>query len=143
MKTIEINENHRRVLGSAMRMLRRMLNDFIRIVGEDRRFKRNAFSEEQTKELLKNIETAQCNIARFITQFNLSTKREPAPEWSIQVGVARMWEMLEDCKSKRLKGYGELAEFSRSKIDNNIQNLIDIFNNIGDIARQKSKDPQI
>jgi hypothetical protein len=137
MQPVELNDNHRRHLGSAMHILRRMLDDFIRIVDENRRSKSHAFSEDQTKRLIANIAITNQIIDHLYVLFKLPTPREPAPDWSIQVGVARMWEMLEDCKSEKLRGYGDVPQTSISILDDEIQKLIDFIENIAETAKRK------
>ncbi|MCI0698626.1 hypothetical protein L0337_42335 [candidate division KSB1 bacterium] len=73
----------------------------------------------------------------FRLHFKLPENRPRDPTWAIQVGVASLWEILEDCKSEPQRGYGEVPEATKLALDTEVQNLINALQNIAAAARDK------
>jgi hypothetical protein len=95
------------------------------------------FSSGKINEALKRITAAQQQVRTLKTRLNLPSRQETDPAWAIQVGVARVWEILEDCKSRALRGYGELPEATKPVLDGEIQSLIDAVKEIEIVFRVK------
>lgn len=133
---VEINDNHRRALTSALRMVQNTLREFVEIVVSASGPTDRRFSSQQAKELLKRISQAQQQVASLSTQFKIPAIEETDPAWTISVGVASLWNILEDCKSKRLRGYGEVADSTKPLLDKEIQKLIEVLQEIAAVARK-------
>jgi len=133
MASFEINDNHRRALASALQHVERTLKEFVRLVAEAQ----SRLPAEQTQELTRRIAIAQQQVKGFRLRFKLPEKRQRDPRWAIQVGVASLWEILEDCKSEPLRGYGEVPADTQPALDKEVQNLIDALQNIAAAARGK------
>jgi hypothetical protein len=131
MTSFEINDNHRRALASAVQHVERTLKEFVQLVTEGR----SQLPAEQTQELLKRIAVARQQVKNFRSHFKFPDNRRRDPSWAIQVGVASLWEILEDCKSDPLRGYGEVPEETKPALDTQVQNLIDALQNIAAAAR--------
>ncbi len=137
MASFEINDNHRRALASSLQHVERTLKEFVQLVNEAGRHNPRQLSAAQTQELLKCIAVAQKQVDGFRARFKLPENRLRDASWAIQVGVASLWEILEDCKSVPLRGYGEVPAATRPALDAEVQNLIDALQNIAAAARGK------
>lgn len=87
--------------------------------------------------LFKRIAVAKQQVKDFRAQFKIQERQKRDPAWAIQVGVASLWEILEDCKSEPLRGYGEVPAATKPALDKEVQNLIDALQNIAAAARDK------
>jgi tRNA nucleotidyltransferase/poly(A) polymerase len=133
MASFEINENHRRALASALQHVERTLKEFVQLVAEAQ----PRLPAAQTQELAKRIVIAQQHVKDFRLRFKLPENRRRGASWAIQVGVAHLWEILEDCKSEPLRGYGQIPEATKPALDKEVQELIDALQNIAAAARSK------
>ncbi|MFQ5706325.1 MAG: hypothetical protein ACE5HO_02695, partial [bacterium] len=124
--TIELNENHRRALSSALREVERSIDGFEHLV-ESARAERatEALDAGKVLALVQSIELARQVLQKARSVLGVSDKKRVDPVWVIRVGVSRLWEVLEDCKSEQMRGYGEVPEASRQGLDEQIQALID------------------
>lgn len=137
MASFEINNNHRRSLASALHSVQRMLNNFVQLVNRAGNPAHRRFSPEQAEILRQKIAAAQQQAKDFCERFTIPAPRETDPAWSIQVGVAGLWEILENCKSEPLRGYGPVPEATKPTLDAEVQNLIDALQDIAAAARDK------
>jgi hypothetical protein len=131
MASFEINDNHRRALASALQHVERTLKEFVQLVAEAQL----RLPAAQTQELARRIAIAQQQVKDFRARFKLPENRLRDPSWAIQVGVAHLWEILEDCKSEPLRGYGQVPEDTKPALNAEVQNLIDALQNIAAAAR--------
>lgn len=136
----DINNDHRRVLGSALKITERTLNEFVLLIKSALDSAITPLSPQRASMMLRKIEDVRKQIRDFRSLFNIHTQRQSDPIWTLRVGSARMWEMLEDCKSASLRGYGEVSASSRATLDGKIQNLIDLIQSIADDAALSRKD---
>lgn len=137
MASFEINDNHRRALASSLQHVERTLKEFVQLVNEVGWHNSQQLSATQTQELLKRIAVAQKQVDDFRAHFKLPENRRRDASWAIQVGVAHLWEVLEDCKSEPLRGYGQIPEATKPALNEEVQNLIDALQNIAAAARDK------
>lgn len=133
MASFEINNNHRRALASALQYVERTLKEFEELVAEAQ----SRLPATQTQELARRIALAQQQVKDFRLHFKLPEKHPRDPAWAIQVGVASLWEILEDCKSAPLRGYGEVPADTKPALDAEVQKLIDVLHDIAAAARNK------
>ena len=139
MDKAELNENHLRVLVSTLRTVGRTLNVITHLIHDANRPNPPRFSTEKTEELLRKIHEARQKADFIQALFNLPSQRIIDPAWEIQADVARMWEMLEDCKSKGLKGYGAVPDELKAFLDLGIQGLSEAIENVASCARSEKK----
>lgn len=135
LNAVEINPNHRRSLTSAMQTVQRVLNEFAQLIDEESRSDQIQIDAKKAQELNKRIGAARQQLRAFCELFDIPMKRERDSLWAIQVGVASLWEILEDCKSEPMRGYGKVPEATRPVLDAEIQSLIDVLENIAAAAR--------
>ncbi len=131
-KQIELNDNHRRALSSVLQIVEQTLNDFTQIIANAQ------LPAERSQAVLQKIAGARQKVKEFRSRFKIPNPRRRDPVWAIQVRVSRLWEMLEDCKSEPLRGYGEVPKDTKSALDTEVQNLINLFESIAAAARGNS-----
>ena len=135
MNTVEINDNHRRSLTVAMQVVLRTLDEFVQLVARDGYSVQPAIDKKRAQELMERIETAKSQLRAFCRLFDLHIEKRRDTLWAIQVGVASLWEILEDCKSEPMRGYGEVPQATKPILDAEIRSLIDVLENIAAVAR--------
>ena len=135
MESAEISDNHRRAMASAMHHVENMLREFVQLIDESARDGSPQLPAEKRQELLARIAAARQHVDDMRTRFKIPARRPRDPSWAIQVGVAHLWEMLEDCKSEPMRGYGEVPEATKPILDAEVQRLIDVLQNLAAAAR--------
>lgn len=133
----EINDNHRRALTNAMRLVMRRLDEFVHLLADETRSGQSETEPEQIREISERIVISRQMVQAFCARFGLILENRTDPLWTIQVGVARLWEMLEDCKSGPLRGYGAVPAETQPVLDEEIQSLIDVIESISSAARDE------
>lgn len=134
MQEEHINDNHRRALSAALKIVESRLNEFARIV-----LSTEDFATGQNEKLLESIKTAQNRVKRFRQDFNIAEPRRTHPAWLIQTGVAQLWEILEECKAHKLRGYGEVSETAQPVLDEAVSGLIEALREIAAAANAEKK----
>ena len=130
MDKTELNENHRRVLTTAMRLVMRRLDEFNYILEEEARSGQSEIEPDRIREMSKRVAVSRQRVQAFCARFGLLPENRTDSLWTIQVGISRLWEMLEDCKSAPLKGYGAVSAEIQPLLDQEIQRLIDSIESI-------------
>lgn len=125
MAVFDLTNNHRRALASALNIVQRTLSNFMALAASDALLRDPRISDGQRQELHRRITAAQERVRCFRRLFEIPEKDKVDPLWAIQVGVSHLWELLEDCKPRRMHGYGELPEPTRLLLDQEVQKLID------------------
>lgn len=126
---ITLNENHRRALKSAFLQVERSLKSFTTQLADMKR-QNNGANSMQVSRAQQKIAATERLLKELKIQFKINAERHVNPFWSIRVGVTLLWEILEDCKSKQLKGYGELTRESQVVLDGYLEQLIQSLNEI-------------
>jgi len=115
-----------------------MLEEFAQLVVKASKPSHPHFSAEQAERVLEKIAVAQKQVDYFGQCFDIPASRKPNPSWVIQVGVSQMWEILEDCKSEPMRGYGKVPEATKPILDAEVQRLIDVLQDIADAAKDNN-----
>jgi len=140
MKTIkhediiqELGENHRRSLTSALVVIEQMLVEVREMMINP--VLRCCFEVKADLDViiidrnLRTIEDALKQIC-FIKQKYGIEKISQSMTRSINAKKAKIWEVLCDSKSRKLKGFGSLPSFIAREFDNDIDKLMSITGNI-------------
>ena len=138
MDSVQINANQRRSLASVLNTVEQRLKEFGQLVTEAGDHPQARFSVEQTQELFERIAAAQKRVDDFRSRFKIPERRPRDPGWAIRVGVASLWELLEDSKSAAMRGYGEVPEATKPTLDAEVQNLIDALQDIAAAAASRN-----
>ncbi|RMD94254.1 MAG: hypothetical protein D6813_02575 [Calditrichaeota bacterium] len=136
--TIDLNENHRRALRVALREVERALEEFERLLDQTEKEKKSDadVGSDRVAAVRAKIEATRGLLNGIRLHLGVSENRPTDPWWAIRVGVSRLWEMLEDCKSERMRGYGEVPQASKEALDHHIQQLIDALEEISKTAQK-------
>lgn len=126
---IYLNENHRRSLASALRQVERSLESFTHQLANIP-YETPGKNAEVIARTQQRINETLRLVNELRERFGIDDERRADPLWSIRVGVSLLWEMLEDCKSSQLKGYGELPPNSQFLLDRDLEELIRSLNEI-------------
>ncbi len=135
MNGVAINANHRRALAAAMQSVQRALDEFVRLIADDAHSAQPQIDAERAQQLTRRINSARHQLQAFCRLFDIPMQKQRDPSWAIQVGVSSLWEILEDCKSEPMRGYGEVPEATKPILDEQIQAVIDVLENIAATAR--------
>ncbi len=135
MPAIEINDNHRRALSSVLQIVQHTLAEFMTLTAREDLCRDSRLTPEQVQELRRRISAAQEHLKHFRRVFDIPQKEDGDPLWAIQVGVSHLWELLEDCKSRRMRGYGKVPESTQPVLDRHVQELIDLVEAIAAVVR--------
>ncbi len=130
---LALNDNHRRALRSAFKLVERTLEEFERLMEQAGR-EHTGLNGNASQAVREKIMASRALLSSIRERLGVDEPARVDPVWSIRVGVSRMWEMLEDCKSARIRGYGEVPEDSRGELDSQIQALIDSLEEIARAA---------
>ena len=136
MASFQINDNHRRALEAALHQVEQTLDAIVQLVHEAGPGSQ-ALPAKQKQELLEKIAVARKQAETFRVQFKIPKKRPRDLAWKIQIGVSRLWEILEDCKADKIRGYGEVPTATKPTLDAEVQQLIRALQNIAAAARSK------
>jgi len=135
MNTVTINANHRRALTAAMQSVQRALDEFVRLIADDAHSALPQIGVERARQLTMRIDSARQQLRAFCRLFDIPMQKQRDPSWAIQVGVSSLWEILEDCKSEPMRGYGDVPETTKPILDAQIQSVIDVLESIAAAAR--------
>ena len=125
---IEMNENHRRGIGTTLRLFDAMLCRFEewargREVHSVFYHEKNGLSPEQRRRLIEEIEALRMLLVRFRDDLGLNPSVEYA-ENDIWGGCSGFWENLVELESKHLRRYGDVAPELSRYMDEHVPELI-------------------
>ncbi len=134
MERIEIDDNHRRGIGTALRQLDKLLSDVEDCAkGRQRQgvlFREvNPLTDEQQVALLRQVASMREVVADCGQQLALPVATECVTD-GIWGSASAFWEVLVETSSKHLRRYGtvpdELAQFLDPRLDELIRGLVAI-----------------
>ena len=129
MKTQGLSDNHRRVLSVVVRNVERSLDEIEETLtrsGTRRSLLHQiegSYSDAGRKDILGHVAAIRQRLHQFIEEFQL-TGVSFTEHQIIDTKVTHIWLMLADSYSRKLRGYGEVAEPSRTTLDNTISELL-------------------
>jgi len=133
----DLNENHVRVLKSGFDEIENVLHRFSSLLKRDETKRKDLSSID---DVTKSIESAHKVLGSVREKFGIRKSKKTDPMWIIRVGVARLWEMLEDMKSANLKGYGKISADMIPVLDEQVDKLIDAVEEIARAAERVGRD---
>lgn len=131
-----LNENHRRALGAALKQVERTLDEFVRLLRSEEQRRPPASSPSQLQAVLEAILDVQERIGAFRWRFTIPASPPRDLLWTIQVGASHLWEILEDCKAEKLRGYGEVPHAVQPALDGHVQDLIEAVERLAACTRR-------
>jgi len=132
-RRIELTENHRRSLSSALMIVEQMLSEIresLTINNEYCCFElENDISEEDKIHNLQIVDKALGQICKLSEVYE-TEKHKQSLRRIINAKKTKVWEVLCDMKSRKQKGFGEFPKDLVLEYDNNIDGLLAIINEI-------------
>ena len=144
---MEISRNHKARLAVSMQVLEDSISDVEELIKSTNRRKimteavDNLSSWEKVL-ILKRIESIKELINHIVQELNLERRREETTS-RILGSMTIQWVNLEEIKSKRLRGYGEVPDELREFLDPRVDKIMSLVNEICKIAGSKYKNKEI
>ena len=144
---MEIARNHRTRLAISMQVLENRISEVEEIIKSTNRKKimteavHNLSSWEKAL-ILKRIDEIRGLINYIAKELNLEKRREETKS-RILGSMTIQWANLEEIKSKRLRGYGEVSDELREFLDPLVDVIISLVNEICKIAGSKYQNKEI
>jgi hypothetical protein len=127
--TIALHELHRRRLEATVQLVEESLERVERLIAErsggSLKAVQNPFLPEDRQHLLTAIHELRSKLASFVVACQLK-RRSVDLRQILNSELISAWVMLENCRPKRMKGYGiEFAESSSKALDEGVESLLE------------------
>ena len=132
-KKIPLSENHTRVLSSSLIVVEKSLSELEDMLLKQSNACCNVMLKDVDDETIENnisvIQEAKSYICILAEKYETSKERLSIQR-VINAKRAKIWEILTDTLSRKLKGYGTFPRKYADEYDSDINKLIDITNRI-------------
>jgi hypothetical protein len=135
-----LNEFQRRGLTATFRTLEEMMYEIEAAINSD--VYRgilleidNDISRQAKEGIIERIRLVREKISYLSKHFDLEKKRKKSSS-QIQADLSYCWEILEGSKAQRLRGYGKVAEGLEELLDPQINSIISLITEMGDLIRR-------
>ncbi|RJQ17906.1 hypothetical protein C4573_00975 [Candidatus Woesearchaeota archaeon] len=129
MEELNLNVSQKRYIRASLLSFERALRWIYQLLTSEEEgilFHRDVrLDAEDRKQILCKIDKAFTIIKETARRFNLEVFEENI-EREILAEMSISWENLEECRSKRVKGYGDLSSNAAELIDKTITELVEI-----------------
>ena len=130
LEQIKLTVPQQRAIRASLMLFEKALRNADRLLSETEftgilYYRRSRIDSKHSRIVRKKISKALDEVAKFVKKLHLTPVEENI-EGSIMAEMSISWENLEECRSKRMQGYGDL--------DPNTAALIDPI--IGSLARR-------
>lgn len=127
MKSINLSSNHKRSVSSSVYLIEQLADDIEAILnntddGVMRTLQKDT-SDEEKESIMAALADIRRSLKKMVEKYRL-TKHEIVQSQYISSRKVKMWEVLNDTTSKRLKGFGDFPEEYAEEFDNDIRDLI-------------------
>jgi len=145
---IKISRNHKIRLSVSMQVLEDTISEVEEIIMKDANQRKlmnetiDNISSWEKALILKRIEEIRGLINYIAKELNLEKRREETRS-QILGAMTIQWVNLEEIKSKKLSGYGEVPDEMREFLDPQVDRIISLVNEIAKIATSKEKDREM
>ncbi len=127
MKSINLSSNHKRSVSSSVYLIEQLADDIEAILNNTddgvMRTLRKDTSDEEKESIMAALADIRRSLKKMVEKYRL-TKHEIVQSQYISSRKVKMWEVLNDTTSKRLKGFGDFPEEYAEEFDNDIRDLI-------------------
>jgi hypothetical protein len=135
-----LNEPQRRGLSATFRTLEEMMYETETMINSDGYRGtlleiKNDISPPAREKILKRIRLVREKVSRLSKQFALDMKQMKSSR-KILADLSYCWEILEGSKARRLRGYGEVAEGLEERLDPQIDAIIDLITETGNVIKK-------
>lgn len=149
MAPILLHENHKRVLAATLRHVDEAMDQIEQLLTaghEDAPTPLltrivNPLREDQITYLRQQVAVVRRMLASLVHLYDLQPTKELGVPWAIFVTMSHLWEILRDCTSKPLSGYGAVPEESKAVLDTTMEQLIAAVVHIGHYAMGRHENP--
>ena len=132
-KEITLPDNHRRALSSSLYLVEKLLTGMEEVILDQN----DTCCSEVLKDIdnpaiaknLSAIREAKKYICSLVEKYD-TTKKTQRLQRIIDAKRTKVWEILNDSFSKKLKGYGSFPQKYANEYDTDISKLIEITNKI-------------
>jgi hypothetical protein len=133
-KESSLPETYHRVLRVVAQHIETVMDETIALVQQDgneniTRKVSPGFSAEQRKQFIHAAEAMKVKLADFVDHFHLE-KQHLREDRIMRAKVALLWEMLQDTKSDKLVGYGEIPPSLQKEIDHWVGEFLRILRDL-------------
>jgi hypothetical protein len=125
------SDSHRRTVSAALKVVERLILEIESGLTSPEQGTMfvlvNDVDEQSKKHSLQIIDEIKSYIIFLYSKYSLSTEKL-AVNWMIQINKTKIWEVLCDTTSKRLKNYGGFAEEEAPEFDSymaKLRNLVE------------------
>jgi len=133
MKNINLSSNHNRSVSSSVYLIEQLADEIATILNnnDDGIIKtvRRDTSVEEKKNIMVVLGEIRTSLKKMTEKYSLA-KHEIVQSQYISARKVKMWEVLNDTTSKRLKGFGDFPEEYAGEFDQDIRNLITLVEKI-------------
>ncbi len=132
-KEILLPDNHKRSLSSSLYLIEKLLTEMEEVILD----KNNTCCSEVLMDIdnaaisnnLAAIQEAKTQICSLVDKYD-TTRKTQRLQRIIDTKRTKIWEILNDSFSKKLKGYGSFPQKYSDEYDTDISKLIEITNKI-------------
>ncbi len=145
---MEISRNHKIRLSVSMQILEDTITEVEEIMMKDANRSRvmtetiDNISPWEKARILRCTEEIKKRINHIAQKLSLE-KRIEETKSQILGSMAIQWVNLEEIKSKRLRGYGEVPDELKEFLDPQVDKIMSLVDEISKIASAKEKDTEI
>ncbi|MGA9364334.1 MAG: hypothetical protein WBW16_08200 [Bacteroidota bacterium] len=130
----KLPETYQRVLKVVAQHIETSMDDIIALVQQDEKegITRKVgpiFSMEKREQFIHAAEAMKAKLAEFVDYFHLE-KQHFREDRIMRAKVALLWEMLEDTKSDKLVGYGQIPQPLQKEIDHWVGEFLRILHDL-------------
>ena len=137
-KPITLPDPYRRALSSGFSVMEELLFDLLTLVYDNPETgvftrKTTSLSLDQRHRLRREIHDILVQLRQIKNELRLQERVE-SPKSLIMSRSSKVWEILCDLKTDRLRGYGKPPEGLSDYLDTRIDQLLDTLKRIGKVA---------
>ncbi|NOX84924.1 MAG: hypothetical protein GXO86_02995 [Chlorobi bacterium] len=133
MKKINLSSNHKRSVSSSIYLIEQLTDEIESALertddGIMMKLTKD-IPEEKKKSVVDALKEIRVSLAKMAEKYQLA-KHEIVQSQYVSARKAKIWEILNDTTSRRLKGFGDFPEEYAGEFDDDIGNLIRLVENI-------------
>lgn len=131
MSTINLPSNHLRSVSASIYLIEKTIDELEELFNASKKHITyeivNDIEDSEREQVLKNIQKIRAFIEKLMQKYQLNREVTYLSR-VLNARKSRMWEILGDTTSKRMKGYGNLPEKEAAVLDNDIVVLTKLIN---------------
>lgn len=131
MSEYKLPDNHKRALSSTLMLIYKLLSEieYQLLHHHDNAFKIIDIEDINIKETIQKINDIKPILLQFKQKYQIEEEITSINQF-IQARKSKMWEVLCDTKSNKLKGRGEFPKDIANEFDHDIEKLLSLIETI-------------